>query len=221
MVDENDFDFSFRLIMGTLMGHILPGTFFAVFAIWWGFCIAIKHFHSRHSNKKSRKPIPYQASTTFSCLCCPSPSLRHIPLESYLKIICVSIGILGEAVTGLKHNYNDQLKRKTWTFIEVNAQHITMFFSFGLASLIEILVHAKYTLPKGAEFFANVIAFGVEAFLFHFHLHGRDDIDIHVHTLLVYNIGFCIIAALWEFNRPNQILASYCRIAATFLQGVW
>jgi hypothetical protein len=205
--------------MGTLMGHILPGTFFAIFAIWWGFCIAIKHFHSCHSTKKSRKPIPYRATTTFSCSCCPS--LREIPFESYLKLICVSIGILGEAVTGLKHNYDDTLKRKTWTFVEVNAQHITMFFSFAIASLIEIFVHAKYNLPQGIEFLGNIFAFGVEAFLFHFHLHGRDDIDIHVHTLLVYNISFCILAGVWEFNRPNQILASYCRIAATFLQGAW
>jgi len=207
--------------MGTLMGHVLPGTFFALFAIWWGFCTAVKHFHSRHSTKKSRKPILYQSSTTFSCLCCPSASLRQIPIESYFKLICVTIGILGEAVTGLKHEYNPTLNRKAWTFVEVNAQHIVMFFSFGFASLIEILVHARYNLPRGIEFLANIFAFGVEGFLFHFHLHGRDDVDIHVHTLLVYNIAFCFIASVWEYNRQNQILATYCRIAATFLQGIW
>ena len=207
--------------MGTLMGHVLPGTFFAMFAVWWGFCIAVKHFHSRHLSKKTRKPIPYRATTTFECLCCRSSSLRQIPIESYLKLIGVIIGILGEAVTGLKHPYDDTLQRKKWIFIEVNAQHITMYFSFGFAALIEILTHAKYNLPKGIEFIANIFAFGVEGFLFHFHLHGRDDIDIHVHTLLVYNIGFCILATLWEFNCPNQILATYCRAAATLLQGAW
>jgi hypothetical protein len=61
----------------------------------------------------------------------------------------------------------------------------------------------------------------VEGFLFHFHLHGRDDIDIHVHTLLVYAIIFCVLAGVWEFNRPNQILATYARIASTLLQGAW
>jgi len=29
------------------------------------------------------------------------------------------------------------------------------------------------------------------------------------------------LACIWEFNRPNQILATYCRIAGTFLQGAW
>ena len=207
--------------MGTLMGHILPGTFFALFAIWWGFCIAVKHFHSCHSKHKTRKPNSYYASTTFSCVCCPSSLLRQIPLESYLKLICVCIGILGEAVTGLKHPYNEKLKRKHWIFVEVNAQHITMFFSFGFASFIEILVHTKYNLPKGIEFLANIFAFGVEGFLFYFHLHGRSEVDIHVHKILVYNITFCFLASVWEFNRPNQILATYCRISGTLLQGAW
>jgi hypothetical protein len=207
--------------MGTLMGHVLPGTFFAMFAIWWGFCVSIKYFHCHHINKKSRKTNHYRSATTFACLCCPSSSLRQIPLESYIKLICIGIGILGEIITGLKHAYDETLQRRTWTFVEVNAQHITMFTSFGLASFIEILVHAKYDLPKGIEFIANILAFIVESFLFHFHLHGRDDIDIHVHTLLVYNINFCIIAGIWEFNRPNKILATYARITATLLQGAW
>jgi hypothetical protein len=207
--------------MGTLMGHILPGSFFAIFAIWWSFCISIKYFHSCYSTKRPRKLISYHATTTFPCLCCPLPFLRRIPFESYFKLVCISIGIFGEAVTGLSHPYNNELKRKTWSFLEGNAQHITMFFSFGAASFIEILVHAKCNLPKGIEFIANIFAFGVEAFLFHFHLHGQDDVEMHVHKILVYNIGFCILAALWEFNRPNQFLASYCRIAAILLQGVW
>ena len=203
------------------MGHILPGTFFAMFAVWWGFCLAVRNFHSRHSTKKSRKPTPYRAMTVFPCTCCPSSSLRQIPLESYFKLICISIGILGEAVTGLKHPYDDTLKRQKWTFVEVNAQHITMFFSFGLASFVEILVHGKYHLPEGIEFIANILAFSVEGFLFYFHLHGRDEIDIHVHTLLVFNITFCVLAGMWEFNRPNQILATYARVTGTLLQGAW
>ncbi|CAF1138165.1 unnamed protein product [Adineta ricciae] len=206
--------------MGILVGHIVPGTFFAIFAIWWGFCVAARHFHSRYSSKKNRKPTPYRSTINYPCVCCSS-SLRQIPLESYLKLICASIGILGETVTGLKHPYDGTLRRKTWKFSEVNAQHVTMFFSFGFASLIEVLVHAKYDLPKGIDFIANIFAFAIEGVLFHFHLHGRDEINIHTHTLLVYNIAFCVLAGIWEFNRPNQILATYCRIAATLLQGAW
>ena len=203
------------------MGHILPGTFFAIFSIWWGFCLAVRYFQLRHSLNKSVKSNPYRSTTTYPCACCPSMLLRKIPLESYIKLICISIGILGEVVTGLRHPYDEYLKRNKWIIIEVNTQHITMFFSFAIASFIEILVHGKYPLPNGIEFLANLLAFGVEAFLFHFHLHGRDEVDIHVHTLLVYNIGFCILAGIWEYNRPNEIMASYTRAASTLLQGAW
>jgi hypothetical protein len=209
------------MVTATPIGHAAPGTFFAMLAIWWGFCIPIKHFHSCHSTKKSRKSIPYHATATFPCSCYPSPSLRQIPFESYLKLICVGAGTIGESYVGLRYSYNDTLKQKTWTFCELEAQHVAMYVSFGVASLIEIIVHAKYNLPKGIEFIANAFALGVEAILFHFHRHGQDDINIHVHTLLVYSICFCIFAVLWEFNHPNQILASYCRAAAILFQGVW
>ena len=131
------------------------------------------------------------------------------------------MGMLGELITGISHNYDEKSRRQTWTLAENNAQHVTMFFAFGLASLVEVLVHFQYQLPHGIEFLANILAFGVEAFLFHFHLHGRDPIDIHVHTLLVYAVAFCMLAAIWEYNRPEQILATYARIASTLLQGVW
>ncbi|CAF1437375.1 unnamed protein product [Adineta steineri] len=205
--------------MGTLLGHIVPGTFFTIFAVWWGFCIAIKHYHLRNRTRKSSKSHIYHSTTTFTCLCCPSSD--KIPIESYVKIFCAIIGMLGEFFTGFTHLYNDTLKRKTWGFGENNAQHITMFLGFGLASLFEIFVHLKYSLPDGIDFLVNILAYGIQGFLFHFHLHGRNEIDIHVHTLLVYAISFCVLAAIWEYNRPNQILATYARIAGTFLQGVW
>ena len=217
-VYENEIFGNFLLLnMGTLLGHVVPGTFFIIFAIWWGICLAIKHHQMNKSRRRSA--IIYHSHTTFPCFC--SSFTRQLPLESYCKLICAILGMLGEFLTGYTYVYNEILKRKIWTFGENNAQHITMFLAFALASILEILVDRKYSLPNGIEFLANIIAFGIEAFLFHFHLHGRNQIDILVHTLLVYAIIFCLIAAIWEYNRPNQILATYARIAGTFLQGVW
>lgn len=203
--------------MGTLLGHLVPGTFFILFAVWWGFSIGIKHFQA----SRSRKRIVYRSTTTFPCFFCSSSSSRRIPIESYIKLICSILGMIGEFATGFTHLYNETLKRKVWGFGENNAQHITMFLAFGLASIFEILIHKKYSLPDGIDFLANILAYGIEGFLFHFHLHGRNAVDIHVHTLLVYAILFCMISAIWEYNRPEQILATYARIAGTFLQGVW
>ncbi|UJR10053.1 hypothetical protein I4U23_014275 [Adineta vaga] len=203
--------------MGTLLGHIVPGTFFILFSIWWSFCLAIKHYHIRYQTK--RKPYLYHSTTTFSCLCCSSSTKQ--PIESYVKIICSILGMLGELITGFAYIYDTTSNKTKLIFGENNAQHITMFLGFTLASLLEVLVHRKYPLPKGIEFLGNILAYGIEGFLFHFHLHGRNETDIHVHTLLVYSILFCIGACIWEYNRPHEILATYARIAGTCLQGAW
>ncbi|CAF1087452.1 unnamed protein product [Rotaria sordida] len=205
--------------MGTLLGHIVPGTFFTIFAIWWGFSIAIKYYYLYYRKNNTQKSNIYYSTTTFPCLCLFS--FQKNPIESYIKICCVIIGMTGEFLTGFTHLYNEKLQRKTWLFSENNMQHITMFFGFSLGSIFEILIHYKYALPDGIEFLANILAFCIEGFLFHFHLHERNEIDIHVHLLLLYAIIFCIIAAIWEYNRPNQILATYARIAGTLLQGFW
>lgn len=201
--------------MGTLLGHVVPGTFFIIFPIWWGFSLPIKYYQIYHS----RQVLIYRSTTTFPCIC--GLTTGRISMESSLKFFCAIIGILGEFLTGFTYSYNETFQRSTWTFSENNSQHITMFFAFALASFIEILVHRKYLLLDGVEFLANIIAFGIEGFLFHFHLHGRDPIDIHVHTLLVYAIIICLLTAIWEYNRPHQIMATYARTAATLLQGVW
>ncbi|CAM4939236.1 unnamed protein product [Rotaria socialis] len=205
--------------MGSLLGHIVPGTFFALFALWWGFSIAIKYYHLHQRKKNWKKSKIYYAKTTFPFLC--FYSAEKIPLESYVKIVCATIGMLGELITGFTHLYDEKLKRKVWGFGENNTQHITMFLGFALASVFEIVAHYKYSMPDGIEFLANILAFGIEAFLFHFHLHGRNEVDVHVHVLLLYAIIFCLIAAIWEYNRPNQILATYARIIGTLLQGFW
>ena len=129
--------------------------------------------------------------------------------------------MLGEFLTAFSSSYDEVTKRTVWNFSENNAQHMTMFFAFGLAAFVELLVHYDVRLPAGVDFLANMFAYAVEAFLFHFHLHGRNSVDIHVHTLLLDAILFCLFAAIWEFNRPEEILATYARIAGTLLQGVW
>ncbi|KAL0191266.1 hypothetical protein M9458_013964, partial [Cirrhinus mrigala] len=58
-------------------------------------------------------------------------------------------------------------------------------------------------------------------FLFLYHLHGRDMLDVHVHTLLLYAIfGQAFICLLEVFHRGN-ILLELLRATLTVLQGSW
>jgi hypothetical protein len=77
--------------MGTLGGHILPGTFFILFALRWSFNAAVKYVQSKYpitsSNVKYKK-------TTFAT------KLKKAPIESLMKAFLALGGILGEIITG-------------------------------------------------------------------------------------------------------------------------
>ncbi|XP_026070554.1 transmembrane protein 45A-like [Carassius auratus] len=68
---------------------------------------------------------------------------------------------------------------------------------------------------------AVILAFSLIGFLFLDHLHGRDMLDVHVHTLLLYAIfGQAFICLLEVFHRGN-ILLELLRATLTVLQGSW
>jgi len=234
--------------MGTLAGHLLPGSFFIAFAIWWSFVTNLRYIKST-LNKQNSKGYRYRSTVTMPCICCPG-RLKQLPIESMLKVIFPLVGLIGEVVTGLKfydklvvvnsginmvtqapehtHQHNHkrdiqpgQIMVRTWHFEGSNAQHSTMYLAFILAGIVEILMHAKFELPKRIEYVFNIFALFVEFMLFKFHLHGRSDIEILVHTLLLYAIGGCIISGVLECWKPNNVIFTYGRILFTMLQGTW
>ena len=54
--------------MGTLGGHILPGTFFILFALRWSFNAAVKYVQSKLETSKypvTRSNVKYKVSTDY------------------------------------------------------------------------------------------------------------------------------------------------------------
>jgi hypothetical protein len=60
---------------------------------------------------------------------------------------------------------------------------------------------------------AVIVALVVEMSLFVFHLHGRDEVDKHVHMLLVYSVAACIIAIGVELYFEKSVQAAMARYA--------
>ena len=90
--------------MGSLGGHLIPGSFFIMFGIWWGFITAIRYTQSKlKSPLKKGKLIGYHTSVTMPCICLPGRRLKRAPIESFLKVILVSIALFIEAYTGFYH----------------------------------------------------------------------------------------------------------------------
>ncbi|CAL8071710.1 unnamed protein product [Orchesella dallaii] len=188
--------------MGSFLGHVVPGTFFFLFSLWWLYNVLYRYFYSKRFRPKS-----YRNTTTFPC-----PCNQNAAIEAILKIVSACFGILGEFCTGF-----DNGKWTHWG----NAQHITMFFFFGLNGVVDLCTHRKWDMPPKLDYVTAALAYAVEGFLFYYHLHGRSHMDIMVHMFLVYTIGACMISTLAEMMQPTNVLPALCRTFFTFLQGTW
>ncbi|XP_041351822.1 transmembrane protein 45B-like [Gigantopelta aegis] len=191
--------------MGNFGGHALPGSFFLIFAIWYTVNIFRKYYICRQRNQRFTSCIAYPCF----CLC---GRLKEFPLEGCCKILLISVGLFLEIYTGMRNGQ----------FVAIgNGQHATMFFFFGLTGIMDILVHYRAPLPPDVDYISNILAFAVEGLLFKFHLHGRTDLDVLLHTFLLYIIAASVFSLLLEMRFRHNVLATLARAYLFFLQGTW
>ena len=225
--------------MGTLAGHLLPGTFFILFGLWHSFITSLRFIQTKmRSPYKKDELNQYKSSVSMPCICLPCSKLRRAPVESYVKLISATIGLLGEIITGIhrvykevddkntldtttammnhheQHNHevhrrDDHMTQVIWSFEHSNIQHSTMYTAFIIGAIVEILMYHGFHFPTRFDFILGAFAFGVEGFLFANHLHGKDMLDIQVHTFLLNAIYGCVIFSILEYFRPNEILFTY------------
>ncbi|CAG0892603.1 unnamed protein product [Darwinula stevensoni] len=190
--------------MGSLGGHLLPGGFFFVFALWWTWNILVKWHRSRKSPS-----LPFVSSTHFPLYW----RGRRIALEPWLKIILIVIAISAEIITGFDEE---------WRFAHLgNAQHVTMFSFFLFNAFVELLVEFGQPLPPNLDYATAVLAFIGEGVLFSSHLHGRSPMDVQVHTLLALDIWACALVGLLEMIARRSALAALTRAYFVLIQGTW
>ncbi|CAL4219691.1 unnamed protein product, partial [Meganyctiphanes norvegica] len=193
--------------MGSFMGHVVPGFFFYIFSVWWTWKIFHKFFLcQRAQDKKGRSR--YLNTASFPSNCCT----KRVPLESILKIVAVILGMAGELATAFVDGKFVYL---------VNAQHMTMFFFFGLSGVMDLLNHYQFPFPPDLDYVSAVLAFTMEGLLFFYHLHGRAGVDVQVHMLLFYVICACAVSTALEMKYKKNVLPALARTYFTMLQGTW
>ena len=192
--------------MGTFGGHALPGSFFIVYAIWWAF-----HIFNRYFRSMTKGGLPFKSTATFPCLCLCG-RLKTWEMEGAVKIFFSVVGFTLEIITAFKDG--------KFTYLG-NGQHATIFFFFGLSGVVDILVYHRVLLPKGIEYVMMTLAFIIEGLLFKFHLHGRDEMDVLLHTLLLYVIYGTVLMCLLEMRFRGNVLVALSRAAFLCLQGTW
>lgn len=124
--------------MGTFAGHALPGSFFIFFGLWATYHSMKRYYRQRSAKIRGEHGADYVNRISFPLKvsnaprCCRGTADWEIPLDSFLKAFCCIIGIVGEVYTG----FNSE-----WKFVHIgNAQHSTMFGTFGLSGIVELLI---------------------------------------------------------------------------------
>ncbi|CAG2169199.1 unnamed protein product [Oppiella nova] len=185
----------FKTNMGSLEGHLLPGTFFIVFGFWWTYALFDRYFKVLVDSTLTKIPKDFECTASYS------------RIEGFVKIISSIIGIVCEYWTALDKNYE---------FVNIgNSQHMTMYIFFL------INVYNGYPLPNGSDYMSLFIATAVETLLFCFHLHGRTSLDIHVHTLLIISIIASMVSVVIEWKYRNHMLSAFSRALCALMQGFW
>ena len=196
--------------MGSLMGHLAPGTFFILFALWWIYSIFRKYYTAKYDPKSNR----YENTATFL-----SQRWPNIPLEGYLKLLASITGVIGETITGFKWVDNQ------WKFANVipNGSHIIMFLFFVVNAIADLATFYKGRhLPKDLDYVFATVAAMCECYLFANHLHGRNNLDVKLHTCLVFVILLCVISSLAEMlGNRHDVRFGLFRSCSYLWQGTW
>ncbi|CAL8108712.1 unnamed protein product [Calicophoron daubneyi] len=205
--------------MGTFAGHALPGSLFSCYALWAIYHILRKFYRRRAYEMQISEQLEQEYESRVShplhfhkCGCCTRE--QQFPLDSLLKVGCCLIGIVGEFITGFDEN---------WVFIYIgNAQHITMYSTFGLGGLIELCIFYKFLdLPLQTEHILSMTALLNEFLLFLLHLHGRTQLDVYIHMLLAGMIVLSLVAELFELISPKKVALPLIRWWGFLVQGTW
>lgn len=201
--------------MGSLAGHLVPGSIFLIIGLWWMYSTWYRYFICR------QKRIRYYVSTAYPLYCC-GPKVAMLPIEAFVVIFGTVLGILIELIAGFNLTTDPNTHHHSFYEGANNLQHFAMYFMFLLVGIIQLLVHYEYPLPKFTDSVAGCLAFSAEAFLFYFHGHARDLVEVQLHVFLVFSIGAIVVCGVFEMvQKENQIYASLMRAYFTTLQGTW
>ena len=201
--------------MGSFLGHVLPGSLFIAFAVWWTILI------TRRWIVCSRIGAPFVNTASYHCWGVTS----RISMEGFFKILVTSVGIIGELIAAtepLRENSVGLRGDLNGVYVG-DIQHVSMYMFFLLSGIVDCLIHNQcIKLPFSLDYIVSALAFSAEFILFYFHVSaGQDLLERCLHTLLLWAIFACVCTVLLEMNFRQSLLCGYARAFAVFLQGTW
>jgi hypothetical protein len=198
---------------GTWEGHILPGTFFIIWASWWMYSNFRLYF-------KASAKRPYKSRSWYEF---PGTCGRW-PVEPVVKMLLPFIGMNLELWAG-HVSYRRMYDPATGHFEQGNIQdwqHAAMYSAFLVSGVVDLIgfYTSPGTLPAGTEHGFLGLSLLIEGLLFAFHLKGTL-LDMRVHLILVMVVFLAAAVCFAEVAKPHSIVVSTVRAQLVMLQGLW
>ena len=209
--------------MGSLQGHLLPGSMFMVISAWWFIGETLqKGGHGRFNDRSRGRFRGSRAAVQPVWYSCPGARLSAIPVEPIVKIVFAVLGISVELFIARAATLYDEDGELVAQHLE-NYTHAVMYGLFGLSGVVDLVMWFDlFPLPPKFDYLVSSFALCFEGFLFCFHLHGRDELNVRVHTFL-YILVFVTAAVFFMAVISDQFFhfVGFLRAYLISLQGSW
>ena len=203
--------------MGTYAGHVIPGSFFIIYGLWWLFVSYSQYFYFRGTRAgrnvtKRDNELRRRSWVTLPCL-------PRFHIEPACKIILPLLGIIIELLVDKDGEGNIIFSPATLGDVE-RLQHGTMYLAFIISGLVDLL-SIVVRIPRVTGMLFLSAAFWLEGLLFYFHVGGREMLDVRIHLILVLGIFGCGVATLARMYSPTNLLINGSFTFAMLFQGTW
>jgi hypothetical protein len=218
--------------MGSFAGHAISGTLFLVYGTAWTILSIWNHlcWNSQEQEKRARRSTssPVDEAVLHRRSWLPFHMCPNWPLEPILKIILPSLGIFMEAFLDYSDDSNEQVVWRVFKFFEEDGEvrdqgkfhHITMECGFVLSGIVDILVLFLRFPPPTSKLFLS-LAFSVECILFYLHIEGRNQLNIQIHSILVFVIFCCLLFSILRLASSTNFVINLGLGSCIVLQGTW
>lgn len=182
---------------GLLASHIYFGSYFFVLGAWWLTAVL------RDQYRRSRKA---EAHLSFSGKCGACSSKMT---EGLVKLVACIIGVIIEVITVKSMGR------------PVNYTYETIYVSFMLAAVVDILIGLQVVLPEGIDYLAHAVAFANLGILARSQSWGHLHLTVATRMLTSYVAIFATLALIMELYKPQSQVLKFIRTSVVMVQGVW
>ena len=161
----------------------------------------------------------------------PQPFFHKFPLEPVLKVLLPGLGVIVECFFFLdrEDNGHNHIYIGVYSVYDEDGHlggqgkfhHLTMYIFFVVSGLVDLLSLYLIRYPKHTTKLFLGFAMLVEGFIFSFHLDGRPQLNVTLHTMLMYVVFTNASFAFLRMYKSGNLLINAGFAFCTTLQGTW